>query len=126
MLAAAWLIRRWVTRPIDRLISDVRRARAGQLDDRIRATGPPEIAELAEDIEDMRRSIDEQRVNAERAREAVEQNATVVLALRSQLEPEVGELPEGWTIAAQLRAAEGVAAGDCYDLVRLCGVATSA
>ena len=69
----------------------------------------------------MRRSIDEQRVNAERAREAVEQNATVVLALRSQLEPEVGDLPRGWTIAAQLRAAEGVAAGDCYDLVRLHG-----
>ena len=44
-----------------------------------------------------------------------------MLALRSQLEPEVGELPEGWTIAAQLRAAEGVAAGDCYDLVRLRG-----
>ena len=44
-----------------------------------------------------------------------------MLALRSQLEPEVGELPEGWTIAAQLRAAEGVAAGDCYDLVRLSG-----
>ena len=67
----------------------------------------------------MRRSIDEQRLDAERARAAVEQNAAVVLALRSQLEPEVGELPEGWTTAAQLRAAEGVAAGDCYDLVRL-------
>jgi sigma-B regulation protein RsbU (phosphoserine phosphatase) len=58
---------------------------------------------------------------AERAREAVEQNAGVVLALRSQLEPEVGELPSGWTIAAQLRAAEGVAAGDSYDLVPLRG-----
>ena len=121
MLASAWLIRRWVTHPIDQLIADVRRVAAGDLDDPIRATGPPEIAELASDIEDMRRSIDEQRVNAERTREAVEQNATVVLALRSQLEPEVGELPEGWTIAAQFRAAEGVAAGDCYDLVRLAG-----
>ena len=28
VLAAAWLIRRWVTRPIDQLISDVRRARS--------------------------------------------------------------------------------------------------
>lgn len=106
-LVAAWLIRRWVTRPIDRLIADVRRIRGGDLDTPISAAGPPEIAELAEDIEEMRRSIDEQRVNAERAREAVEQNAAVVLALRSQLEPEVGELPEGWTVAAQLRAAEG-------------------
>jgi serine phosphatase RsbU (regulator of sigma subunit)/CHASE3 domain sensor protein len=120
MLLAAWLIRRWVTRPLDRLVADVRRVRAGDPGP-IEATGPPEIAELATDIEAMRERIDEQRVTAERAREAVEQNAGVVLALRSQLEPEVGELPSGWTIAAQLRAAEGVAAGDCYDLVRLRG-----
>jgi serine phosphatase RsbU (regulator of sigma subunit)/CHASE3 domain sensor protein len=120
-LVAAWLIRRWVTRPIDRLVVDVRRVRGGDLDAPIRSTGPPEIAELADDIEEMRRSLDEQRIDAERAREAVEQNAAVVLALRSQLEPEIGELPKGWTIAAQLRAAEGVAAGDCYDLVRLHG-----
>jgi len=119
-LLAAWLIRRWVTRPLDRLIADVRRARSGDPAP-IEATGPPEIAELATDIEEMRERIDEQRIMAERAREAVEQNAGVVLALRSQLEPEVGELPSGWTIAAQLRAAEGVAAGDCYDLVQLRG-----
>jgi serine phosphatase RsbU (regulator of sigma subunit)/CHASE3 domain sensor protein len=117
-LLAAWLIRRWVTRPLNRLVADVRRVRAGDLEP-IEPTGPPEVAELATDIEEMRQRIDEQRLTAERAREAVEQNAGVVLALRSQLEPEVGELPGGWTVAAQLRAAEGVAAGDCYDLVRL-------
>jgi serine phosphatase RsbU (regulator of sigma subunit)/CHASE3 domain sensor protein len=117
-LLAAWLIRRWVTRPLDRLVADVRRVRGGDPAP-IEPTGPPEIAQLAADIEHMRERIDEQRMMAERAREAVEQNAGVVLALRSQLEPEVGELPSGWTIAAQLRAAEGVAAGDCYDLVRL-------
>jgi serine phosphatase RsbU (regulator of sigma subunit)/CHASE3 domain sensor protein len=120
-VVVGWLIRRWVTRPIDRLVSDVRRVRHGDLDAPIRASGPPEIAALAGDIEDMRRSIDEQRVDADRAREAVEQNAAVVLALRSQLEPEVGELPDGWAVAGQVRAAEGVAAGDCYDLVRLRG-----
>jgi CHASE3 domain sensor protein len=97
-VVVAWLIRRWVTRPIDRLVSDVRRVRQGDLDGPIRASGPPEIAALAEDIDDMRRSIDEQRVDADRAREAVEQNAAVVLALRSQLEPEVGELPARWAV----------------------------
>ncbi len=100
-LLAAWLIRRWVTRPLDRLVADVRRARSGDPAP-IEATGPPEIAELATDIEEMRERIDEQRIMAERAREAVEQNAGVVLALRSQLEPEVGELPSGWTIAAAI------------------------
>jgi CHASE3 domain sensor protein len=117
-VVVGWLIRRWVTQPIDRLVSDVRRVHQGDLQAPIRASGPPEIAALAGDIDDMRRAIDEQRV---RQREAVEQNAAVVLALRSQLEPEVGELPVGWAVAGQVRAAEGVAAGDCYDLVRLHG-----
>jgi serine phosphatase RsbU (regulator of sigma subunit)/CHASE3 domain sensor protein len=111
---AAWLIRSWVTRPIDALVSDVRRIRDGALDAPIRADGPPEIAELATAVDSMRTRIN-------RAREAVEQNASVVLALRSQLEPDVGELPEDWTIAAQLRAAEGVVAGDCFDVVRTPG-----
>src|SRR5207247_7354677 len=48
--------------------------------------------------------------------QAVEQSAAVVLTLRSELEPDVGPIPEGWTVAATLRAAEGVVAGDCYDL----------
>lgn len=116
---AAWLIRRWVTQPIDALVADVRRVRDGDLDAPIRASGPPEIAELADAVDSMRTRINASRLVAERAREAVEQNAGVVLALRSQLEPDVGGLPPDWTIAAQLRAAEGVVAGDCFDVVRL-------
>ena len=118
---AAFFIRRWVTVPIDALVSDVRRVRDGDLDAPIRATGPPEIAELAGAVDEMRTRIDTSRVAAERAREAVEQNAGVVLALRSQLEPDVGDLPQGWTVAAELRAAEGVVAGDCYDVARITG-----
>ena len=118
-VVAAWLIRKWVTRPIDHLVEAVRWVRGGEGDASISLTGPPEIAQLADDIDHMRRRIEEQRLVALQAREAVEQNAAVVLALRSQLEPEIGELPAGWTIAAQLRAAEGVVAGDCYDLVQL-------
>ncbi len=43
----------------------------------------------------------------------------MLLTLRAHLEPEIGPLPRGWTLAAQLRAAEGVVAGDCYDIVFL-------
>ncbi len=64
----------------------------------------------------MRGRIRQQLVDSERSREAVEQSAAVVLTLRSELEPDVGPIPEGWTVAATLRAAEGVVAGDCYDL----------
>jgi serine phosphatase RsbU (regulator of sigma subunit) len=43
----------------------------------------------------------------------------VLLSLRSQLEPDVEALPEEWTVAGQVEPAEGVVAGDCYDLVRI-------
>jgi sigma-B regulation protein RsbU (phosphoserine phosphatase) len=118
-LLASWLIRRWVTRPLDDLGEQVRRARAGDSEGAIRAVGPPEIAGLARDVDAMRARIDEQRADADRSRLAVEQSAAVLLTLRAHLEPEIGPLPSGWTLAAQLRAAEGVVAGDCYDIVFL-------
>jgi serine phosphatase RsbU (regulator of sigma subunit)/CHASE3 domain sensor protein len=115
-VVAGWLIRRWVTRPIDRLGDEVRRVRAGALDSPIRMEGPPELAALALDVDAMRGRIREQLVESERSRQAVEQSAAVVLTLRSELEPSVSALPDGWTVAGRLRAAEGVVAGDCYDL----------
>jgi sigma-B regulation protein RsbU (phosphoserine phosphatase) len=115
-LVAGWLIRRWVTRPIDQLASEVRRVRAGALDSPIRIPGPPELASLALDVDAMRGRIRQQLVESERSRQAVEQSAAVVLTLRSELEPVVGDIPDGWTMAGRLRAAEGVVAGDCYDL----------
>jgi sigma-B regulation protein RsbU (phosphoserine phosphatase) len=118
-LAAAYAIRRWVTRPINDLGRQVRRIRVGASGQVIQQVGPPEIAALASHVDAMRARIESQRIQAERSREAVEQSAAVVLTLRAQLEPDLGELPRGWTIAAQLRAAEGVVAGDCYGLVSL-------
>lgn len=116
VLLASVLIRRWVTRPIDGLAGEVRRVRAGALDSAIRVTGPPELSSLATDVDAMRGRIRQQLVESERSREAVEQSAAVVLTLRSELEPVVGDLPDGWSVASRLRAAEGVVAGDCYDL----------
>ncbi|HEY3671085.1 MAG TPA: SpoIIE family protein phosphatase [Acidimicrobiia bacterium] len=115
-VVAGWLIRRWVTRPIDQLAAEVRRARSGALDSPIQISGPPELASLALDVDAMRGYIRQQLVESERSRQAVEQSAAVVLTLRSELEPVVGDIPDGWTMAGRLRAAEGVVAGDCYDL----------
>ena len=116
---AAFLIRRWVTRPIDALGDEVRRVRAGALDSPIRIAGPPELPSLALDVDAMRGRIRQQLVDSERSREAVEQSAAVVLTLRSELEPDVGPISRraGRSPPAP-RAAEGVVAGDCYDLVR--------
>lgn len=50
------------------------------------------------------------------AREAVQQGTILALQMRSELARDLGDHPEGWTVAAGLRPAEGVVAGDCYDV----------
>lgn len=117
-LAAALLVRRWVTRPLERLARAVRSARAGKVGV-IAPQGPREIADLARDVDAMRLQMNRALFDAVRARETIEQSASVVLQLRSELATGVDELPDGWTVAAQLHATEGVVAGDCYDVIDL-------
>jgi serine phosphatase RsbU (regulator of sigma subunit) len=117
-VVAALLVRRWVTRPIERLGRAVRSARSGKVGV-IAPQGPPEIADLARDVDNMRLQMNRALFDAVRARETIEQSASVVLQLRSELESGVGDLPEGWTVAARLQPAEGVVAGDCYDVISL-------
>lgn len=117
-LVAAFLIRRWVTRPLNRVGRAVRSARAGKVGV-VPPHGPPEIADLARDVDTMRLQMNRALYDAVRARETIEQSASVVLMLRSELAADVGDLPDGWTVAAELRPAEGVVAGDCYDVIKL-------
>ena len=117
-LIAAFLVRRWVTRPIDRVSRAVRSARSGHVGV-IPPHGPPEIADLARDVDTMRLQMNRALYDAVRARETIEQSASVVLTLRSELAADLEDLPDGWTVAAQLQPAEGVVAGDCYDVITL-------
>jgi serine phosphatase RsbU (regulator of sigma subunit) len=117
-LFAAFLVRRWVTRPLDRVARAVRSARSGHVGV-IPPHGPPEIADLARDVDTMRLQMNRALYDAVRARETIEQSASVVLTLRSELAADLEDLPDGWTVAAQLQPAEGVVAGDCYDVIKL-------
>ncbi len=117
-LAAMTLIRRWITGPLLQLRSTADRARSGELDAVVPAVGPQEIADVGAAVEAMRYQLVSARLDAVHAREAIEQSAEVVLTLRSQLESEIGDLPNGWSVAAELRPAEGLVAGDCYDVIR--------
>ncbi|HEY3095497.1 MAG TPA: SpoIIE family protein phosphatase [Acidimicrobiia bacterium] len=117
-IVAALLVRIWVTRPLRRVGRAVRSARAGKVGV-VPPHGPPEIADLARDVDTMRLQMNRALYDAVRARETIEQSASVVLMLRSELAAEVGDLPDGWTFAAELRPAEGVVAGDCYDVIKL-------
>jgi sigma-B regulation protein RsbU (phosphoserine phosphatase) len=118
-LAAQLLLQRWVVRPVVGIRSAALDVRSGQFDVHVPVAGAREVAELGEAVRDMRDTIVHQLDDAIRSRQALEQDALVVVELRAHLGPYVGDLGSGWSAAAELRPAEGLVAGDCYDLVRL-------
>lgn len=60
-------LRRWVTRPVDELARDARAVASGALDSPVTAHGPGEIADLAGDVEAMRRALRDQVAAVERS-----------------------------------------------------------
>ena len=114
----AYLIRRWLMVPLSSITAAVRRIRLGEAAS-LTPTGPPELRQVATAVDDMQRTIGQQRDDAIRAREAIEQSAILAVQVRSELTSDLGDYPEGWTMAAGLRPAEGVVAGDCYDVALL-------
>lgn len=50
------------------------------------------------------------------AREAVEQGSILAVQMRTELSRDLSGDLVGWSVAAGLRAAEGLVAGDCYDV----------
>jgi serine phosphatase RsbU (regulator of sigma subunit)/CHASE3 domain sensor protein len=120
--ASAWALRRWITDPVARLSAQVRRVAAGRLQEPVQGTGPVEFAMLGDDVERMRRRIVADLEQTQRAVEALEQNAPLVTSLRSQLRPTGDDaLPDGLRIVGRLEPAQGVLAGDWYDVLSLDG-----
>jgi len=115
-VVAALLLNRWVVHPLDAMTGALRHIRSGELAAPVPAIGAPDVAELGMSIDEMRRTIGRQLEAAVRGREAVEQNAVLALRVRDELAADIGVLPTGWTGAAALLAAEGIVAGDCYDV----------
>lgn len=118
-VAAVVLARRWVLGPIRALQGALRGVAAGDLGRRIEPMGPPEIRSLAIDAEAMRRRILAELHESEAARQALEQEGPVVVGLRAQLAASSVGAPPGLAIDGRLEPAEGVLAGDWYDVVPL-------
>ncbi|HUQ39596.1 MAG TPA: SpoIIE family protein phosphatase [Acidimicrobiales bacterium] len=112
-------LRRWVTIPLHDLRQSVVAVASGDLSHEIAPSGPRELSELGESVEAMRRRILDELLESERAHEGLAQQAPVVLTLREVLAPHSVELPPGFEFAAHFEPAEGVLAGDWYDVVRL-------
>jgi serine phosphatase RsbU (regulator of sigma subunit)/CHASE3 domain sensor protein len=116
---ASRLLTRWILNPIDQMSAAVERIRAGDLTATVPTIGPPDVAEFGQRVDDMRRTISGQRDAEFRARESIEQSALLAVRVRNELAADVGELPAGWTGAASMLPAEGILAGDCYDVTLL-------
>ena len=108
-------LRRWVSRPLERLATAIGELRQGEVV-AIPVGGPPEVQAVGHAIDGLQREVRAQRDDAVHAREALEQSATLVVQVNASLAAQLGDYPDGWTVAAALRPAEGLAAGDCYDV----------
>jgi serine phosphatase RsbU (regulator of sigma subunit)/CHASE3 domain sensor protein len=122
-VVGAWLLTRWVVRPLGKMLAAVRSISAGEAATALDVRAAPDVQEVGRSIDEMRVTITERiaeaqqlREIADRSRETVEQSATLTLQLRNELATELGTFPAGWTAAASLLPAEGLVAGDCYDV----------
>lgn len=112
---ATVLFRRWIIRPVAR-ISAAARALAHDDAADLPDTETPELQEVTDAIRSLQQSLVAARDEALRAFEALEQSAVLALQVRSELADEIGDMPDGWSAQSLLLAAEGLVAGDCFDV----------
>lgn len=80
------LQRRWVSRPISALRDDISTVAAGELRHPIAIAGPPEIAEVGEDADAMRRRLVAELEHLHEAREEISRQADELRRSNSDLE----------------------------------------
>lgn len=116
LVLAYVLTHRRVLRPLDSLSRQVRSvARRGEHTQTIGPTGPAELRALGADVEEMRRRLVAEIDEARSAREALDQGAPVVAAIRAELMASSAVRVPGLTIFGAVQPAEGVLAGDWWD-----------
>lgn len=119
LLVISAAMHRWSTRPLDDITAAVREVTRGDLDRRIPAVGPRDIAELGHNAEQMRRRIVTELDSARRAEQALRSRGAIVNLLREELSPSRHDLPAQISVAAAFEPVKGVLAGDWYDVLSL-------
>ena len=109
-------LNRWILHPLLTIRRDVARATDESHTHPIAATGPPELQALATDAENLRRSLVAEIDEARAARRGLAQDAPLVAEMRAALAP--SSIPDivGLSIAGTSQSAEGVLAGDWWDV----------
>jgi sigma-B regulation protein RsbU (phosphoserine phosphatase) len=118
LLVSGLLLRQWVLVPVERLLASMKVVAEGDVSRPVVAGGPPEVAAIGRGAEAMRRRIVAELDAARSATEALDQHSPVVAGLRRELTPSSTDDLDGVLVHGVLHAAEGVLAGDWWDVVR--------
>jgi sigma-B regulation protein RsbU (phosphoserine phosphatase) len=118
IVAGARILLATIAGPVRDLAAAAQAVSRGDLSAPIPAGGAPEIRAMACDVRAMRDRLLADAHSAEQALQALEQHGPAVTALREALTPGIAEI-SGITVAGRMDAAEGVLAGDWYDLIAL-------
>lgn len=118
------LLRRQVLNPLDRLRHQLRavageRGYGGDRDMQIVPTGPPEIAQVGKDADDMRRRLVKEIETVDRQRESLDSEGPVVTAIRAELSREPRVYAVGLDVYGELEPSESELAGDWWDAIAL-------
>jgi serine phosphatase RsbU (regulator of sigma subunit)/CHASE3 domain sensor protein len=112
---AAVLFRRWVIQPLHQ-VGAAARALADDDTYPLPTFDSPELQDVSDAVGSLQRSLRSARDEAVAALSGLEQSAVLALQVRNQLADEIGRMPAGWTADSMLVPAEGVVAGDCFDV----------
>lgn len=116
VVAATTLVVRSVTLPVAELARSTRDAAAGELRGRRRRRGSGELRQLGDDADALRARLLDETDRARHATEAIAQQSPTVAALLDALTPRVDTVA-GLDVAGRLDPAEGLLAGDWYDML---------
>jgi serine phosphatase RsbU (regulator of sigma subunit) len=120
LLALGWIfLVRWVLAPLDEMRTELRMVASGTIHQVIEVANPPEIRMAAADAESMRINLVSQIDLARAAWQGLEQDAPLVLSMRSALMPTLLDSSSvGLDIFGQTMPASGAIAGDWWDVIR--------
>jgi serine phosphatase RsbU (regulator of sigma subunit)/CHASE3 domain sensor protein len=116
LVAGTRLLLAGLVQPVHALAAGARAVADGDLSAVIPGGGAPEVVAMATDVRAMRDRLLADKDSVEAALEALDQHGPAVTALREALAPHPGQVP-GLVVAGRMEPAEGLLAGDWYDLI---------
>jgi CHASE3 domain sensor protein len=109
------LLRRWITQPLAQIVESAR-ALSSDETQQLPDFDSAELQAVVDAIRNLQSSLARERDRAITAYRALEQSAVLAVHVRSELADELGDPPPGWSVGSALVPADGVVAGDCFDM----------